>query len=255
LVAPDTSNFIDKSILTSKGTLLGASAASTPYAVTPASTNGYVLSVDSAATSGLAWIAPNPGDITAVTAGDGLTGGGTSGDVTLAVSSDVLRTTGGQTITVASGTTVPLTIQNNGTGNSFVVNDVASDTTPFVIDAAGNVAIGGTSAGATYGATINTQLLVNNQGTDITPDAFWSGQITAKGVGYAGGIALDSTGLWLGHNSGSRAIIFAIDETAKMRIDLSGNVFIGSPITAGQNTGGLTIQGKDIELMTIMGAY
>jgi hypothetical protein len=43
--------------------------------------------------------------------------------------------------TVASGTTVPLTIQNNGTGNSFVVNDVASDTTPFVIDADGNVGI------------------------------------------------------------------------------------------------------------------
>jgi len=44
--------------------------------------------------------------------------------------------------TVASGTTVPLTIQNNGTGNSFVVNDVASDTTPFIISSDGNVGIG-----------------------------------------------------------------------------------------------------------------
>ena len=61
LVAPDTSNFIDKSILTSKGTLLGASASSTPYAVTPASTNGYILSIDSATTSGLAWIAQPAG--------------------------------------------------------------------------------------------------------------------------------------------------------------------------------------------------
>jgi hypothetical protein len=48
-------------------------------------------------------------------------------------------------LTVASGTTVPLTIQNNGTGNSFVVNDVASDTTPFIVDASGNVGIGTTS--------------------------------------------------------------------------------------------------------------
>jgi hypothetical protein len=38
--------------------------------------------------------------------------------------------------------TVPLTIQNNGSANSFVVNDVESDTTPFVIDNNGNVGIG-----------------------------------------------------------------------------------------------------------------
>ena len=53
-----------------------------------------------------------------------------------------VSTSGGSTITVASGTTVPLTIQNNGTGNSFRVNDAASDTSPFVIDAAGSVGIG-----------------------------------------------------------------------------------------------------------------
>lgn len=35
-----------------------------------------------------------------------------------------------------------LSLTNTGTGNSFVVNDQASDTTPFVIDAAGNVGIG-----------------------------------------------------------------------------------------------------------------
>ncbi len=41
----------------------------------------------------------------------------------------------------------------------------------------------------------------------------------------------------------------------RMRIDSNGSVFIGFPVTSGQNTGGLTIQGKDIELMTIMDAY
>lgn len=62
----------------------------------------------------------------------------------LATSSDLsnkVSKTGGDTITVSSGSAVPLTIQNNGTGNSLVVNDVASDTTPFVIDASGNVGI------------------------------------------------------------------------------------------------------------------
>lgn len=48
----------------------------------------------------------------------------------------------GSTITVESGSTVPLTIQNNGTGNSFVVNDAVSDTTSFVISENGNVGIG-----------------------------------------------------------------------------------------------------------------
>jgi len=62
LVAPDTSNFIDKAILTAKGSIISASTASTPVALTVAATNGYLLSVSSATTSGLAWIAP-PVDI------------------------------------------------------------------------------------------------------------------------------------------------------------------------------------------------
>ena len=85
LVAPDTSNFIDKTILTGKGALISASGASTPVALTAPSTNGYVLSFDSATTSGLSWIANDVGDITGVTAGTGLSGGGTSGTVTLAL--------------------------------------------------------------------------------------------------------------------------------------------------------------------------
>lgn len=44
----------------------------------------------------------------------------------------------------ASGTNV-FSITNTGTGNSFVVNDQASDTTPFVVDADGNVGIGTTA--------------------------------------------------------------------------------------------------------------
>jgi uncharacterized protein YjlB len=45
-----------------------------------------------------------------------------------------------------------LSLTNTGTGNSFVVNDQTSDTTPFFIDAAGNVGIGTNTA--TYPLTV-----------------------------------------------------------------------------------------------------
>jgi hypothetical protein len=68
LVAPDTTAFIDKAILGGKGALISASAGSTPVGLTVASTNGYVLSVNSATTSGLEWAEPTDIDEIAVNA-------------------------------------------------------------------------------------------------------------------------------------------------------------------------------------------
>ncbi|MCB9790209.1 tail fiber domain-containing protein [Candidatus Nomurabacteria bacterium] len=47
---------------------------------------------------------------------------------------------------IAVDGTEVFSITNTGTGNSFQVNDAGSDTTPFIIDASGNVGIGVTSA-------------------------------------------------------------------------------------------------------------
>ena len=206
---------------------------------------------------------------------------------------DFVKTAGGSTITVASGTTVPLTIQNNGTGNSFVVNDVASDTSPFVIDADGRVGIGtsspvgslsikavdatatgqvninkyiGTAASPTesldwpepilnlrgYGNFTSESMLsfgYSNDATYQTGEAVWNFRL----VGVASAItSSSSTNLSL---AGPGALVLGAGSAERMRIDSTGNVFIGTNVTAGQNTGGLTIQGKDIELMNIMGAY
>jgi Chaperone of endosialidase len=51
-----------------------------------------------------------------------------------------VNSTGNVSTTVSTG--VGLTVTNTGTGNSFIVNDASSDTSPFLIDATGNVGIG-----------------------------------------------------------------------------------------------------------------
>jgi hypothetical protein len=68
-----------------QGDLLVGTGASTFDQLTVAATNGYVLSVNSSTATGLEWTVANAGDITGVTAGTGLSGGGTSGAVTVSL--------------------------------------------------------------------------------------------------------------------------------------------------------------------------
>jgi hypothetical protein len=70
---------------TAKGELLAGTGPSAFSPLTVAATNGYVLSVNSATATGLEWTVANAGDITGVTAGTGLSGGGTSGAVTVSL--------------------------------------------------------------------------------------------------------------------------------------------------------------------------
>jgi hypothetical protein len=162
LVAPDTSNFIQKTVLTAKGALLAASGASTPAQLSVATTNGYVLSVNSATATGLEWVAANPGDITGVTAGTGLSGGGTSGAVTVS-----LDTTSVYVVPSQSGQTGKY-LTTDGSAASW--GTVSSYSAPTL----------GTTA-ITSGATVSTITALTLNNTTITGTTTASGTITTTG--------------------------------------------------------------------------
>ena len=67
-----------------KGALIVGTAADTATKLS-VGTNTYVLTADSSTASGLSWAAPTTGDITGVTAGTAISGGGSSGTVTVNV--------------------------------------------------------------------------------------------------------------------------------------------------------------------------
>jgi hypothetical protein len=88
---------VPASIATTKGDIIVATGNAT-LVRQGVGTNGQVLTADSSQADGVIWATPTVGDITAVTAGTGISGGGTSGDVTITNSMATAITTNGDLI-------------------------------------------------------------------------------------------------------------------------------------------------------------
>ena len=131
--------------------------------------------------------------------------------------------------TASTGAFTTLAYTSTLTGGTGVI---AIGTDQIYKDASGNVGIGTTTPLGSAKLTVNGAVYLGNS-TDITPNSGWNGQLTVSGNGYAAGIALDASGMWLGTNSASRGIIFATNETERMRLTAAGELGIGtsSPAT------------------------
>jgi hypothetical protein len=139
LVAPDTSNFIQKTVLTAKGSIIAASGASTPAELTVAATNGYALTVNSATATGLAWAAIDALPPQAGNTGEYLTTDGTTAswaaiqagsqvkiDGGTAATYDYIDFAGMGTSTATTGTVIvsPITVTDADAGKRIFVGTV-----------------------------------------------------------------------------------------------------------------------------------
>jgi hypothetical protein len=156
-------------------------------------------------------------------------------------------------VITSSSSSDALKITQTGAGNALLVEDANPDSSPFVIDAIGNVGIGSTTAtypldvtgitrlngvvGINGTPSASASLLVSQGGADFTLGTNYATLIS--GNSYSGGIALNATSMQIGQNSANRSLTFhsGTSFAERMRVSPVGNVLIGGTATRGTTVG------------------
>jgi len=206
-----TPGVVQNDIVDVKGDLIVATAADAVGRLA-AGTDTYVLTADSGEATGLIWAAPASGDITGVTAGTNISGGGTSGTVTvnLAIDAAVAMGSDGSGVDVTfhsdtagdyalwdsseeklilegtNGTTVLDITDGNvviGDGTLTVGSDGAGEDVTFHSDTAGDAFVWDSSEEklTITGTNAQTALAVADGNATFADDVTVTGNLTVTG--------------------------------------------------------------------------
>lgn len=137
----------------------------------------------------------------------------------------------GPSVITASSTSAALTVTQTGTGHSLLIQDVAGDTSPVVVDTAGNVGIGT----STPASILDVEVGAANGSISLGRTAAELEIFVSNGIDqYLGGTIAGSVGvrsvsgstLFLGTQS-AQALVLETNSLERARIDASGNMGIG----------------------------